>query len=117
MFEAVNGYSNMYWGWGGEDDDMKFRLEKFGGYKILHPDIKLGRYKMIRHTHDPKHGGFSDEDGNNINQKRHELVNTAQSRWMHDGLNSLNNFQVISRVQFGVFERILVDIGDPPKKV
>jgi len=23
---AVNGYSNQFWGWGGEDDDMSLRL-------------------------------------------------------------------------------------------
>ena len=26
MYEKVNGFSNSYWGWGGEDDDLSLRL-------------------------------------------------------------------------------------------
>lgn len=25
-YRKVNGYSNVYWGWGGEDDDMAKRI-------------------------------------------------------------------------------------------
>ena len=27
-FRLVNGFSNVFWGWGGEDDDMSNRLRQ-----------------------------------------------------------------------------------------
>ena len=29
MFEKINGYSNEYWGWGFEDDDLLYRCKKY----------------------------------------------------------------------------------------
>lgn len=30
QFDSVNGLSNLYWGWGGEDDDLYFRMNARG---------------------------------------------------------------------------------------
>ena len=45
-FELVNGYSNQFWGWGGEDDDMYNRIHYYGlGIDRLGED---GYYKMAK---------------------------------------------------------------------
>ena len=38
-FNFVNGFSNKYWGWGGEDDDMSKR-------------IKTSKMKILRYKED-----------------------------------------------------------------
>ncbi|XP_012935552.1 beta-N-acetyl-D-glucosaminide beta-1,4-N-acetylglucosaminyl-transferase [Aplysia californica] len=51
QYKAVNGFSNLYFGWGAEDDDMFLRLKKKRmDYHRKGKDV--GLYDMIRHSRD-----------------------------------------------------------------
>ena len=41
-FNFVNGFSNQYWGWGSEDDDMSFRLKK-NDLTVLRDEPEIAR--------------------------------------------------------------------------
>ena len=51
QFQTVNGFSNKYWGWGGEDDDMSNRI-KYHGFYISRFPANVARYTMINHKKD-----------------------------------------------------------------
>ena len=76
-FEKLNGYSNEYWGWGGEDDDLQVRL-KGEGYTIIRPFDEISKYRMIKHGED---------EGNEKNPLRNSLLQSAAKRQHHDGLS------------------------------
>ncbi|XP_071115233.1 beta-1,4-N-acetylgalactosaminyltransferase bre-4-like [Haliotis cracherodii] len=76
---AVNGWSNMYFGWGSEDDDLRIRIYS-KGLRVLRPSPEVGRYKMIKHQRDST---------NQDNTGRGKLVNSVRQRMKTDGLNSV----------------------------
>ncbi len=43
-FLKVNGFSNQYWGWGAEDDDLRKRLDQTRTLPLAH---RMGRYHCI----------------------------------------------------------------------
>uniref|UniRef100_A0A915HZF2 Beta-1,4-galactosyltransferase n=1 Tax=Romanomermis culicivorax TaxID=13658 RepID=A0A915HZF2_ROMCU len=45
---TVNGYSNMFWAWGGEDDDMGLRILA-NNMTIERPHPVIGRMTMLKH--------------------------------------------------------------------
>lgn len=47
-FQLVNGYSNTFWGWGGEDDDMSMRIRMKGLHLLRYPP-SIARYTMLPH--------------------------------------------------------------------
>merc|ERR1719479_427048 len=52
QFKTVNGYSNKFWGWGGEDDDMTNRLKQKNLNVSRYPE-NIARYWMLKHAPSP----------------------------------------------------------------
>ncbi|CAH8642192.1 unnamed protein product [Heterobilharzia americana] len=77
QFRKVNGFSNLYEGWGGEDDDLLIRVEK-SGYKISRVRAEIGRYYSLSHEVDKF---------NEMNPNRFDLLKNASQRLESDGLN------------------------------
>ncbi|PAA87380.1 hypothetical protein BOX15_Mlig007888g2, partial [Macrostomum lignano] len=87
QFEAINGFSNLFFGWGGEDDDFANRVV-WSGFKISRYPLSIARYTMIKHK---------TEEKNKPNPMRFKLIKFGKKRWHSDGLNSLQ--YTVSRVQ------------------
>jgi hypothetical protein len=74
----ANGFSNVYFGWGSEDDDFRDRLVLGNNYTIIKPkDIAYARYYMHKHKPAKK------------NPFRSKLRKDGLRRFKIEGLNSL----------------------------
>jgi hypothetical protein len=96
QFLKVNGFSNVFFGWGGEDDDMYNRVIH-SGYNISRYSKTIARYKMIKHKPEVR------------NLKRHKLLHTGKKRFKTDGINS-TVYKPVRLVLKKLFTWILVEI-------
>lgn len=99
QFTKINGFSNDYWGWGGEDDDLSSRV-KLHGYHMSRYSADIARYKMIKHHQ---------ESSNPVNKCRFNLMYKVQRRWPRDGLSTLN-YSRQDRQLKPLFTWLLVDL-------
>ncbi|KAF7267943.1 hypothetical protein GWI33_018887 [Rhynchophorus ferrugineus] len=92
-FKKVNGMSNLFFGWGGEDDNFYNRLES---HQILpyRFDPELSRYTMLIHKKQLK------------NDKRFQILNKPLNI-ENDGLNRLNRRYLV--IPENLFTRIVVN--------
>ncbi|XP_076120569.1 beta-1,4-galactosyltransferase 4 isoform X1 [Alosa pseudoharengus] len=102
QFSRVNGFSNGYWGWGGEDDDLRIRVE-LQKMKIVRPSPEVGRYTMVFHKRDV---------GNEINKDRMSLLQRTPQMWRSNGLNSCS-YRTVSIQRVPLYVNITVEIGHP----
>lgn len=93
-FIKINGFSNMYFGWGGEDDDLRRRVIK-SGLKVSRYPLEIGRYFMAKHKKDKP------------NPQRFKLLSNANKRIVEDGISNLK-YEVKSIEKNALFTKILV---------
>ena len=96
-FKLVNGYSNAYWGWGGEDDEMAERI-KDKGLKIHRAPCDIARYKMVKHRRRKR--------GSDYLQHYPFATRSPQV----EGLNNVP-YKVFFQRNEALFTHIMVDVG------
>lgn len=103
-FQSINGFSNIYWGWGGEDDDLYTRVV-YKGYKISRPSLEVGRYTMNHDDH------FRSDPLNIDNEKMYRDPKSRLARIGKDGLNSLHKLNYTKDVhEHLLYTKIAIDL-------
>jgi hypothetical protein len=103
-FEAINGFSNEFWGWGGEDDDFALRLRHFG-IDVNHE--REGRYFSLPHTRPSNQGPGTASHNRNVARLN------GRYDYQTDGLNN-SSYRVLTRRQTRYYTHWVVDVGLPP---
>lgn len=98
-FQLVNGFSNVFWGWGGEDDDMANRIKAHGLHISRYP-ANVARYKMLAHKKEK------------ANPKRYENLKTGKKRFSTDGLANLQ-YELIDKRKPKLYTWLLVRLTPP----
>jgi len=96
QFRLVNGFSNLFWGWGGEDDDMANRLRLKKLFISRYP-ANIARYKMLKHGKEK------------ANPERFKFLYSGAKRMAKDGYNSLK-YRKVDFVLKKLYTWILVDL-------
>jgi len=98
-FVKVNGFSNLFWGWGGEDDDMSNRIH-YHKFLISRYPPSIARYTMLSHKKARP------------NPNRYRVLRNGDKRSKTDGLSNLKYKRLDLQLR-PLYTHILVDIKPP----
>lgn len=127
--EMINGWSNEFWGWGGEDDNMYNRLVE-AGFTLKRPEFKCENPKTLHRKNklgvrNRKFGIWGDkysfncgtwqmiahgeDSGNPVNSKR--LAVMKSNNRSVDGISNTDYRLVQKEVKLnGLFSYVLIDV-------
>jgi hypothetical protein len=94
-FVNCNGYSNVFFGWGGEDDDHFNRL-KHKNYSINFQPEPLGRYFMAKHQQEDP------------NPDRFKKLFEGDKRYNVEGLNSVK-YKLLETKKTPLYTKYLIE--------
>lgn len=103
-FVKINGYSNEFWGWGGEDDDLALRIAHVG-LEVRHRE---GRYLSLPHAR-----GWNQEKAPGGYERNLERLRSRYS-YADEGLSS-THYRTLDVFQEPGYVRYLVDVGSAPE--
>ena len=105
-FQQVNGFSNLFYGWGGEDDNLYERLTQ-NNFKIQRHSIQIARYKMLKH----KHYKPPAKEQRKLNEK----LGSSLKHNKVDGLNTLQ-YDLVGIEENLLYTRVKVDVREDKEK-
>lgn len=94
-FEKVNGMSNCFFGWGGEDDDLYNRVRHYD-IPLERRPLVIGRYTMLGHVQQTK------------SKERYRVLSAGFLRYLKDGLSSLN-YTLLHTIKNKLYTNIVID--------
>ena len=98
-YEKINGMSNIFWGWGGDDDDLFIRVGTME-LKVSRPAVEIARYTMIRKDHTTSSKPY---------EGRENLIVCAREGMGIDGLNGLK-YHVMELVEGSLVTIVKVEL-------
>jgi hypothetical protein len=96
QFELVNGFSNIFYGWGGEDDDFQSRIRNRGMTLCRFPP-DVARYTMLAHAKEVP------------SENRFLNLRSGRERFESDGVNTLK-YTITKLVYYPLYTWVLVDL-------
>lgn len=101
-FIKANGYSNEYWGWGAEDDDVLYRCV----IKGMKPARKNGRYRSLSHSREIKEDLYSENLRKYFEFKNSPNTEKIEEKIEKDGLTTLQ-YEVIEEKNLSSKTRLI----------
>lgn len=110
-FQTLNGFPNTFWGWGGEDDELRLRMD------YCSFDAKVPEHDHTFSIEDLER--LSIEDKLNVLRRfvewkcltKRELLNESRETWTTNGLNSCNYVRTNTNVINDYTEVHTVELG------